>query len=143
MLTALYDLTQEWARGQKIEVNLLISQDVGLVALDERRIKQGLLNLIRNAIAYTPAGGRITLSADRLTDKLALSVIDTGPGIAPEDQTRIFKPFEKTNTQREDGRGGAGLGLTLVQNIAMLHGGSVELKSAIGAGTAITILIPA
>jgi signal transduction histidine kinase len=142
MLTALYDLTQEWARGQKIEVNLLIAQDVGLVELDERRIKQGLLNLIRNAIAYTPAGGRITLSADRITDKLALSVIDTGPGIAPEDQTRIFKPFEKTNTQREDGRGGAGLGLTLVQNIAMLHGGEVELKSAIGAGTAITILIP-
>lgn len=142
MLTALYDLTQEWARGQKIEVNLLISKDVGIAALDERRIKQGLLNLIRNAIAYTPAGGRITLSADRIADKLALSVIDTGPGISPEDQTRIFKPFEKTNTQREDGRGGAGLGLTLVQNIANLHGGSVELKSAKDEGTVITIIIP-
>ena len=142
MLTALYDLTQEWARGQKIEVNLLISKDVGVVDLDERRIKQGLLNLIRNAIAYTPAGGRITLSADRISDKLALSVIDTGFGIDINDQTRIFKPFEKTNTQREDGRGGAGLGLTLVQNITTLHGGTVGLKSALGEGTAITILIP-
>jgi signal transduction histidine kinase len=142
MLTALYDLTQEWARGQKIEVSLLISKDVGSVKLDERRMKQGLLNLIRNAIAYTPAGGRITLSADKISDKLVLSVIDTGPGIAPEDQQRIFKPFEKTNTQREDGRGGAGLGLTLVQNIVALHGGTLELKSSLGEGTAISLLLP-
>lgn len=142
MLTALYDLTQEWARGQKIEVSLLISKDVGSVELDERRMKQGLLNLIRNAIAYTPAGGRITLSADKISDKLVLSVIDTGPGIAPEDQQRIFKPFEKTNTQREDGRGGAGLGLTLVQNIVTLHGGTLELKSSLGEGTAISLLLP-
>jgi len=121
---------------------LLISKDVGSVKLDERRMKQGLLNLIRNAIAYTPAGGRITLSADKISDKLVLSVIDTGPGIAPEDQQRIFKPFEKTNTQREDGRGGAGLGLTLVQNIVALHGGTLELKSSLGEGTAISLLLP-
>lgn len=142
MLTALYDLTQEWARGQKIEVSLSITPNIGRANLDERRIKQGLLNLIRNAIAYTPAGGRITLSADKIGDQLALSVIDTGPGIAPNDQTRILKPFEKTTTQREDGRGGAGLGLTLVSNITTLHGGTIKLKSAIGEGTAITMLIP-
>src|SRR3990167_476355 len=108
MLTALYDLTQEWARGQRIEVTLSVAGDVGVADLDERRIKQGILNLLRNAIAYTPAGGRITLSAAKIGDQLALSVIDTGPGIAPEDQARIFKPFEKTAALREEGRGGAG-----------------------------------
>lgn len=142
MLTALYDLTQEWARGQRIEVTLSIADDLGQAQLDERRIKQGLLNLIRNAIAYTPAGGRITLSATKIGSDLALSVIDTGPGIAPEDQERIFKPFEKTAAHREEGRGGAGLGLTLVQNIVGLHGGTLNLKSALGEGTAITLLLP-
>lgn len=142
MLTALYDLTQEWARGQRIEVTLSVAGDVGVADLDERRIKQGILNLLRNAIAYTPAGGRITLSAAKIGDQLALSVIDTGPGIAPEDQARIFKPFEKTAALREEGRGGAGLGLSLVQNIVNLHGGTINLKSAIGEGTAITLLLP-
>lgn len=142
MLSALYDLTQEWARGQKIEVSLSCSETIGVADLDERRIKQGLLNLIRNAIAYTPAGGRITLAADKTADQLTLSVIDTGPGIPLEDQERIFKPFEKTAEQREDGRGGAGLGLTLVRNIVNLHGGTIALESAPGEGTAITMLIP-
>ncbi|MBL8640649.1 MAG: PAS-domain containing protein [Alphaproteobacteria bacterium] len=142
MLTALYDLTQEWARGQKIEVTLSLSDQIGIANLDERRIKQGLLNLLRNAIAYTPAGGRIRLSASRVDDQLALSVTDTGPGIAPEDQARIFKPFEKTGLHREEGRTGAGLGLSLVQNIVNLHGGRIELESTLGEGTTITLLLP-
>jgi signal transduction histidine kinase len=142
MLGALYDLTQEWARGQKIEVSLSCAKDIGMADLDERRMKQGLLNLIRNAIAYTPAGGRITLAADKIGGNLALSVMDTGPGIAPEDQERIFKPFEKTTAQREEGRSGAGLGLTLVRNIVSLHGGTISLKSTLGEGTIITLLIP-
>lgn len=142
MLTALYDLTQEWARGQKIEVTLSLSDQIGIANLDERRIKQGLLNLLRNAIAYTPAGGRIRLSASRVDDQLALSVTDTGPGIPPEDQARIFKPFEKTGLHREEGRTGAGLGLSLVQNIVNLHGGRIELESTLGEGTTITLLLP-
>jgi signal transduction histidine kinase len=142
MVTALYDLTQEWARGQKIEVTLSLSDQIGMANLDERRIKQGLLNLLRNAIAYTPAGGRIRLSASRVDDQLALSVTDTGPGIPPEDQARIFKPFEKTSLHREEGRTGAGLGLSLVQNIVNLHGGRIELESTLGEGTTITLLLP-
>lgn len=142
MLTALYDLTQEWARGQKIEVSLSCADNIGFVDLDERRMKQGILNLIRNAIAYTPAGGRITLAAEKQENNLVLSVMDTGPGISPEDQERIFKPFEKTSTQREEGRGGAGLGLTLVRNIVDLHGGTIALKSAVGEGTTVTLLLP-
>jgi len=142
MLNGLFELTQEWARRQKIEVHLSCSNDIGFVDLDDRRIKQALLNLIRNAIAYTPAGGRITLSANIIGEKLALSVIDTGPGIATEDQSRIFEPFVKTSASREDGRGGAGLGLTLVNNIAKLHGGEIKLKSKAGDGTAISLVIP-
>ncbi len=146
MLQGIYDLTSEWARGQQIEVNLSCPEDIGAVHADERRLKQVLVNLIRNAIAYTPAGGRITLAAEKIGNELALSVIDTGPGISEADQARIFNPFEKTNTPRDNGsgdlRGGAGLGLSLVKNIIDLHQGRLILKSAIGEGSVFTALIP-
>lgn len=146
MLKALHELTQEWARSQRIEVELSCPSDIGLVEADERRIKQVLLNLIRNAIEFTPAGGRIRLTAERHKDALTLSVTDTGPGINPDDHERIFKPFEKTNEVRNDGegnvRGGAGLGLTLVKNIVELHNGKIELNSEMNKGTEIRISLP-
>ncbi|MBE2191052.1 MAG: PAS-domain containing protein [Alphaproteobacteria bacterium] len=146
MLQGIYDLTSEWARGQQIEVLLSCSDNIGTINADESRLKQILLNLIRNAIAYTPAGGRITLSAEKIGKELALSVMDTGPGISQEDQKRIFNPFEKTTTPRDDGegdfRGGAGLGLTLVKNIIDLHHGRLMLKSSLGEGSVFTAIIP-
>ncbi len=147
MLNALYDLTQEWARSQKIEVQLTCPPDIGFVQVDERRMKQVLLNLIRNAIDFTPAGGRIMLGAKRHADGIELSVTDTGPGIDLKDQERVFKPFERTDAPRDDGdgnaRGGAGLGLTLVKNIVDMHDGTVELDSAKGRGTTMRIRLPA
>lgn len=147
VLKGLHELTQEWARSQRIEVELSCDSTIGTIHADERRIKQVLLNLIRNAIEFTPAGGRIILKALRHDSTLSLSVIDSGPGIATQDQERVFKPFEKTNEARDDGdgnvRGGAGLGLTLVKNIIELHHGKVELLSDIGQGTEIRITLPA
>lgn len=146
MLQGIYDLTSEWARSQQIEVHLSCSEEIGFIDADERRIKQVLINLIRNAISFTPAGGRITLSAEKIGNDLALSVMDTGPGISEEDQARIFNPFEKTTTPRDDGngdlKGGAGIGLTLVKNIIDLHKGQLLLKSALGEGTVFTALLP-
>jgi len=146
MLRGIYDLTSEWARGQKIEVFFSCSEDIGKIDADERRIKQVLLNLIRNAISFTPAGGRITLSAEKIGKDLALSVMDTGPGISQEDQNRIFNPFEKTNTPRDVSndklKEGAGIGLTLVKNIIDLHEGQLLLKSALGEGSVFTVLLP-
>ena len=146
MLKGLYDLTVEWARSQRIEVILECSNDIGSIHADERRMKQILLNLIRNSIEFTHAGGRITLSAARRGNDVTFSVTDTGPGISAEDQEKIFKPFEKTDTARNDGdgnvRGGAGLGLTLVKDIVELHGGQVELVSEQGVGTTITLVLP-
>jgi len=146
MLKGLYELTVEWARSQRIEVFLECPNDIGTIQADERRMKQILLNLIRNSIEFTQAGGKITLSGTRAGSNVAFSVTDTGPGISPEDQEKIFKPFEKTDTARDDGegniRGGAGLGLTLVKDIVELHGGHVELVSEIGVGTTTTLILP-
>lgn len=139
MLSGLLDLTREWARKEKIEVRLDCPDDIGTVPADERRIKQVLLNLIRNAIAFTPEGGRITVTARRSNEGLLLAVSDTGPGIAKEDQERIFEPFERA--QGGSGRG-AGLGLALVKNIVELHKGSVILDSAEGKGTTVSVVLP-
>lgn len=145
MLNAVYELTQEWARSQKLEVSLVCSTEIGSIVADERRMKQVVLNLIRNAIDFTPAGGRITLTAKRNKSMMEIMVSDTGPGIENADHERIFKPFEKTAARHEGpeaARSGAGLGLTLVQNIVSLHGGEVSLDSAPGKGTTVKIAVP-
>lgn len=147
MLKGLFDLTVEWARSQRIEVSLSCPKDIGKIMADERRMKQIMLNLIRNSIEFTHAGGRIVLIGERRGNEVALSVQDTGPGISTEDQEKIFKPFEKTDAARDDGegnvRGGAGLGLTLVKDIVELHGGHIDLISETGKGTTITLVLPA
>lgn len=138
-LESLHDLTQEWARKHKLSIRLDCPKEAGTLHADERRVKQILLNLIRNAIHHTPEGGTITLRGKRLTDYIELSVTDTGVGIPEDLQKKIFEPFErgKGNAER-----GAGLGLSLVKNIAELHGGSVKLISEEKQGTSVTIILP-
>lgn len=144
MLQGLYDLTQDWARKQKLQVKLDIAPDTGTSSIDERRIKQILLGLIRNAINHTPEGGTVTLSAARGKDGVKIAVKDTGKGIPAEEQARIFEPFQRVQGDATAGaRRGAGLGLSLVKSIAELHGGSVSLDSEAGTGTTVTVFLPA
>lgn len=143
MLAALHDLTSDWARKEKLEVKLECPKNIGRLYADERRIKQVLLNLVRNAISYTPKGGLITLSAKRRKEALDFYIKDTGRGIEKEDQLRIFEPFERARGQLSgESRMGAGLGLTLVKNIVALHGGTVTLESESGKGTLVTVTLP-
>lgn len=143
MLAALCDLTSDWARKEKLEVKLECPKNIGRLYADERRIKQVLLNLVRNAISYTPKGGLITLSAKRRKDVMEFYIRDTGRGIDKEDQIRIFEPFERARGQLSgESRLGAGLGLTLVKNIVALHGGTVTLESESGKGTLVTVSLP-
>lgn len=140
MVKHIYTLTQEWARKEAIKVAFKCDQEIGVIIADERRLKQVLLGLIRNAITFTPEGGKIKLQAERLKDKnmVRLCVSDTGPGISDEDQARLFKPFEKSGNKNE----GAGLGLSLVKNIVELHGGYMELESELDKGTTFHIYLP-
>ena len=142
MLQAVLTLTRERARNQELELSLDCPSDIGAVAADERRLKQALFNLVSNALKFTPSGGTVTLRARREPDGVALAVSDTGVGVAPEDQRRIFEKFER-GSGREARQAGAGLGLALVKSFIELHGGSVELKSRPGAGTTVTCRIPA
>jgi signal transduction histidine kinase len=138
LMSALMTLSHERARNQGIALAFDCPVDIGSMVADERRLKQALFNLVSNAIKFTPAGGTITLRARREKGGVALAISDTGIGVAQQDQARIFEKFE-----RGQGReGGAGLGLSLVKSLVDLHGGKIELKSAPGSGTTVTIHIP-
>ncbi|MCB1783046.1 MAG: PAS-domain containing protein [Alphaproteobacteria bacterium] len=139
MLSNLVALASEWARKQDIEIKLSCPANIGKVSMDEARMKQALMNLVRNAIAHTPEKGQITVQARRMKDALVLSVEDNGSGISQDDQQRILQPFERGDGGDERG---AGLGLSLVQNIASLHGGTFNLESAPGRGTSAAIFLP-
>jgi signal transduction histidine kinase len=135
LLDSVVDLTREWARKQQLELEISCPADIGTVEADEKRLKQALFNLISNAIKFTPPGGRIVLSAQRTDDAVALCVSDTGIGIPPADQERVFGRFERTNPQAR--QAGAGLGLSLVKSFVELHGGHVDIESRVNKGTRI------
>lgn len=145
MMEAIYNLTADWARKERLDVKLVCPGDIGVIDADERRLKQALLNLIRNAIAYTPEGGVIAVEAARTDDRIKLTVRDTGAGIKREDAVRIFEPFERaqagSSVAASKGRG-AGLGLSLVRSIAEMHGGKIELESVEGRGSSFTLILP-
>lgn len=147
MLESLVDLTQDWARKEKIEVGLSCPANIGSIEIDERRVKQAMMNLIRNSIAFTPSGGSITIGAKKRENGIVLEVSDTGVGIKRENHLRIFQPFERAqrgfaDTAEKGQPGGAGLGLSLVKNIVSLHQGAVELESEPGKGTRVTLFFP-
>ncbi len=110
---------------------------------DQRALKQMLLNLLSNAIKFTPPGGRIGLAATRDVDGgLSLAISDTGIGMRPEEIPAALGRFEQAESARLTAHPGSGLGLPLVKTLIELHGGSLALSSALGAGTTATIRLP-
>jgi signal transduction histidine kinase len=137
MLKTVLALTRGRAKSRGLEIELCCPPDIGAIAADERRLKQALFNLISNAIKFTPPGGAIRIEAERRENELLLTVADSGIGIPPSDQARMFEKFERGTP-----RSGAGLGLSLVKSLIDLHGGAVTIDSAAGRGTTITCRLP-
>jgi len=141
MIESIGDLSAQWARQQDIKLEVEHGDGLGVIIADERRLKQAVMNLVSNAIAFTGPGGRITVTARRDGDEAAISVTDTGIGIDAEDHDRVFEKFER---RRKPGSRavGVGLGLSLVKQIVELHGGRVALESEPGKGTTVTCFVP-
>jgi cell cycle sensor histidine kinase DivJ len=108
---------------------------------DRRAIKQIVLNLVSNALKFTPKGGAVTVTAQLYDDQFELIVADTGVGISPEDLTRLGRPFEQAGDSERRAMG-SGLGLSLVRAFAELHGGEMLLESRLGAGATVTVRLP-
>lgn len=143
LLQEVFDLTREWAGRETLHTTLECAPEIGLMRADTRRIKQVLINLIRNAISFTPGGGSIAILARAEAQNILISVRDSGIGISRDDQERLFAPFQRGATTTAHGAAaGPGLGLSLVRNIAQLHGGTVSMESELGEGTIVTISLP-
>src|SRR5262249_3125296 len=113
----------------------------GSIQADERKVKQVLLNLLSNALKFTPEGGRIDVRATVSEGLVEVSVADTGTGIAPEDQEAIFEEFRQVG--RADKKvEGTGLGLALARKFIELHGGRIWVKSQVGQGSTFTFSLP-
>lgn len=105
-------------------------------------IMSALENLLSNAVRYTPHGGSITVQAERAPHTLRISVIDTGPGIAPIHIPRLTERFYRVDKSRSRETGGTGLGLAIVKHVLQRHGGSLEIESVEGRGSAFTMVLP-
>jgi signal transduction histidine kinase len=122
--------------GASIVCNLELEEGLPLLKFDERYLKQALLNLVKNAAAAMPGGGKLTVKTGHKDNEAFISVIDTGTGIPEENLSKIFEPYFTTKAI------GSGLGLTLVFKIIREHQGEISVKSREGEGTSFTISLP-
>jgi two-component system, cell cycle sensor histidine kinase PleC len=112
------------------------------VVADRRAIKQIIINLLSNAVKFTPDGGKITVRCRRRHNAVVLMIADTGIGIAPQSLLRLGKPFEQVESQLTKTYHGSGLGLAIAKSLTTLHGGSMRLRSQLGAGTVVCVSLP-
>ena len=131
-------LIRERAQRHGITLGLDAAPQLGEMIADERKFKQILLNLLTNAVKFTPDGGRVDVSARRDADNVTVAVHDTGIGIAPEDQEVVFEEFRQVGQQSDAKAEGTGLGLALARKFVELHGGKIGVTSEVGKGSTFT-----
>jgi signal transduction histidine kinase len=140
LLLDVYRQAQTLSQGVRVKLG---AEDQAQVMGDPDRLRQLLLNLVDNALKYTPDGGEVTLSLQREAEWVRVSVLDTGIGIAPEDMPHIFERFYRSDKARtRGGRAGTGLGLAIARWIAEAHGGRIAVESQPGNGSAFTVWLP-
>ena len=134
-------VAQPLAAKKQLTISKQVSSSIVLIA-DAGKLKQMLLNLVSNAIKFTPEGGTVTIAAKQLPEALEISVSDTGIGISKADQGRIFEEFQQLDSGIGRVAQGTGLGLALTRHFAVLHGGDVRLESELGKGSTFTLCLP-
>ncbi len=133
--------TESLARAKNLELRTALAEGLPSGRGDERRLAQVLLNLVGNAIKFTDTGF-VEIAARQQGERFLIDVRDSGPGIAPEDQQRIFEEFQQVDSSNTRKKGGTGLGLAISRRIVQMHGGTISIVSALGAGSTFTIAIP-
>jgi len=135
-------LIKERAARHGINLEVNVDEQLDCFAGDERKFKQILVNLLTNAVKFTPEGGRVSVAAGKNNGVVEISVADTGVGIAPDDQERIFEEFRQAKGDVTNKAEGTGLGLTLTRKIIELHGGKIWVESKLGEGATFTFTLP-
>jgi signal transduction histidine kinase len=124
-----------------VALSLQLGPNIDDVRGDERRVRQVVFNVLSNAVKFTPAGGNVVVASTRENGEVRVSVTDTGPGIAVEDQERIFEEFQQTDVGAKQ-REGTGLGLAVSKRLVELHGGRIWVESELGRGSRFVFTLP-
>lgn len=135
-------MVKEKALAHRLKLVMQMDNEIPEFMADQRKLKQIVYNLLSNAVKFTPDGGSVTLSAQRVDDMLEVAVSDTGIGISDDDQLRLFKPFIQIDSKLSRMYQGTGLGLVMIKRLAELHGGSVGVESTPGKGSRFWVRIP-
>ena len=142
VMRAAVRIVHEKARDSDITLVTHIGEHLPTIEADTVRLRQVLLNLLSNAIKFTSSGGTVQADVYRVPEGVALRVRDTGAGMAPGDIPRALRPFVQVDTSLARRHGGTGLGLPLTKIFVELHGGRLEIDSAINVGTTMTVVLP-
>ncbi|MEZ4768665.1 MAG: ATP-binding protein [Caldilineales bacterium] len=144
VLLAALERLRPIAQARGVESRLEITPQIDWqTSGDTQLLEQAFANLLQNAITHTPAGGVVTLSAQRLWHGFTVRVADTGPGISPEHLPHLFERYYRVDDSRTRETGGFGLGLTITDSIVRAHGGAISVDSTTGAGTTFIVTLPA
>lgn len=130
------------AQNHGHELLLEMEKNMPIIHADKERMEQVIMNIVSNAIKYTPDGGRIEITAWSMGEKVSISVSDNGVGIPEEDQPRLFDRFYRVDKARSREAGGSGLGLSIVKEIIQAHNGDIDIRSKQGEGTTMTVTLP-
>jgi signal transduction histidine kinase len=133
--------TEPLAQAKGIEVKASVPADLPIGHGDERRLTQVLLNIVGNAIKFTDTGC-VEIRVNAIRGHFAIAVQDTGPGIPPEEQARIFEEFQQVDNSITRQKGGTGLGLSIARRLVDVHGGYIDVQSAVGIGSTFNIVVP-
>jgi len=141
MVSTVLSATESLARAKGLALVSTVAPDLPMGIGDARRLAQVLLNLVGNAIKFTDQG-KVEIRVARAADRFEIAVADTGLGIAPDDQKRIFDEFQQVDSTSTRKKGGTGLGLSISRRIVELHGGRITVESAVGAGSTFVVSLP-
>ncbi|MFO1080347.1 MAG: GAF domain-containing protein [Reyranellaceae bacterium] len=141
MVASVTAATESLARAKNLQLTTAVAPGLPMASGDARRLTQVLLNLVGNAIKFTDTGG-VEIQAVLAGDSFDIAVVDSGPGIAPADQARIFDEFQQVDNSSTRKKGGTGLGLSISRRIVELHGGRISVESEVGKGSTFRIVIP-
>ena len=135
-------MVRERAMRNGVELALELDPQVDLVEGDEPAVQQVVFNLLSNAVKFTPSGGRVDVSTAKENGEVRIAVRDTGPGISPDDQARIFEEFQQARDTNRERPEGTGLGLALSRSLVELHGGRIWVECEPGKGSTFTFTLP-
>ena len=136
------DLMSLSAKDENVTLDVNIADNLPLLSADRTGMQAVFVNLISNAIKYTPSGGRVTVELNKEGKFLRIKVADTGMGIEKADMGHIFDKFYRIKSEQTRSIGGSGLGLSIVKGIVDAHRGTIHLESEVGKGTMIIVSLP-